>query len=239
MKRQVITLIFAALSMTGSLIACDGSGKMSGNNNPEPTGTCSAGSVYVAAYNGCYATAQCTSYGPNYGYVPQISQCLPGTAGGVVTTTNYTKYWTGSLVILDYGKYRQLLKDYGLCDFMPFGNWLNLDCNTWDNQASFMFYLSGNSLPSQGQATIVAYSSYSYYPTYLPYRGTVSPTNSNKNIELRTQGVNYGYNKIFQAIGDISAVPTPLTNMGSVQQIRFEIFYDGAKIGYSDTYLRW
>ncbi len=241
MKRQIFTMLVAALSLTGTIVACDGSGKMSGNNNVNPAGTCAAGSVYIAAYNGCFSTAQCTAYGPNYGYVPQINQCLPGTAGGVVNPSNpgYTKYWSGSLQILDHGKYREILKDYGLCDFLPFGNWLNFDCNNWDNQASFIFYLSGNGIPSLGQATLVAYSSLGFSPVYLPYKGTVYATNNNTEIELRTTGVGGGYNKIFQAKGTFFVNPVPLTNMGSVQQIRFELFYNGAKVGYSDVLLRW
>jgi len=204
MKRQFMGVLIAVMTVTGSLVACDGGSKSGGGANPvNPVGTCLPG-----------------------------TPCVPGP----VNPYN-SKSWTGNLVILDHGRLRAMLKDNGVCDYLPFGNFLNLDCNSWDNQASLQFELFGTSVPAQSKATIISYSQYGQ--AYLPYSGTTYPTENNTKIELRTTGFGTGYNKIFQAIGTPTVTPVPLTSMGSVQQMRIEILYDGGQVGYSDVFLRW
>lgn len=209
MKRRTLTLsYFAAIALSLVLSACGEGSKSKSAGNPVAPPTCVPGSV------GC--------------------PVVPGTGG--IPWNGYSRGYTGRMVITDHTIYRQILKDWNICGHLWFGNILNYDCNSWDNQADVQLDVFGQQIPAQGRFTVHAVAE--GYGLYSPfsYNGFAQPINNNTGFEIRAQGGYAGYNDTFSMQANVGNI---VSGGAVVQQIRVTLTYGGTQFGYSDLLLRW
>lgn len=232
----------AAAVLSGLTIGCgNGAGKGNSVNNGV-AGTCTIGTVYIAEYAGCYATAQCATSGPNYGYVPQIGQCRPGiaTGGAVVPGVSGRHLWAGVMVQTNAALYRQLIKDAGVCGGGHWNAWSGRGCDQWDDYSVVNFEVYGSGvIPASGTGTIIATAESDYGQEFwvpLTYHGHVLPMNVNTGFGLEAMNYNTGYNKKVRFEGNVGSL---LNGTTLVTSVRLRVLYQGQEVGYSDVTLRY
>lgn len=208
--------------VVGAFVGC-GDKKSGGSaRTPTPSNVCQIGQVYNSQY-GCLSQGTCPS---GYGYVPSTNQC-------VAAQTNYPTHsgsllWGQRMQITNSGVYKQFLKDNWVCDYYNIANWGTADCDAWDSTADVYLGASSTTLPTNGSATIVAYSDMWGMTSggyQLPISGTIYPINTNSGFELRTTGGTFtpSYNSYIQVIAD----PGTLTS----NQIAIRLLYQGTEFG--------
>ncbi|MGE0761667.1 MAG: hypothetical protein AB7N80_00170 [Bdellovibrionales bacterium] len=239
-------LILSALLMSASLVvACGESSKgSSAANNPGVASCTQAGQVYLAQYNMCYSNTNCTHLGPNYGWVPQLNQCVAGVIGGGGTGgipgVGNRHLWSGTIQFTGGGQgvYQQMMKDVGICGGGHLNSWSYLNCDQWNDRAEVAFeVMSNGTIPAYGYVDVTSFNDYNaYLPYTFTYQGNVSPININTGFELQAMGYGTGYNKVFQAQGNVGAL---LVGSSLLQQYRLSLIYGGQEIGYATVFLRY
>lgn len=208
-RRAYLISTFAAIAFTLALSACGEGSKSKSVGNPAVPPTCVPGTP------GCVTPP-------------------PGPGGGA--WNGYSRGYTGRMVITNNATYRQILEDWNICGTLWFGNILNYDCGSWDNQADVQLDIFGQQIPAQGRLTVHAVAE--KYGLYSPfsYNGYAQPINNNTGFEIRAQGGYAGYNDTFSMQANVGNI---ISGTQAVQSFRVLLIYNGTQFGYSDLLLRW
>lgn len=168
---------------------------------------------------------------------PAPLTCVPGTPGCAPNAPGTYKVYEGGLNITNPHIYKDVIRDWLLCEQYVWGNIGSAECTNWDNTGSFRLEVWGTGFPAQATATVIAIMNRGGYIVQpLPYSGTAYPTENNTQFELRAQGGYAGYNKILGAKANVGSL---IVNNQIVQQMTVTLTYNGVEFATSQVILRW